>query len=280
MTELGEGLFTKCENLLSVTLPANLTSLPDSTFNHCRLLADVTMPRNLKVIGVSAFLGCQDLCRLSIPASVTEIRDDAFNHCAGLSVYYEGTPAQWRKITIGVRNYLESIYPVYYSKPVAGFSDVKESQHFADTVAWAIESDIANGTSSDIFSPYMTVDRAQAVTFLWRTAGCPEPSSTVSPYRDVTNANAYYYKAVLWATEQGIVGGVGNHLFNLSGQLSYDQMLTTPGRAAGANLTGSNWSAAAVEWAETRGLTKGLSYSAGGSCPRCDVAYLLWMQMK
>ncbi len=162
---------------------------------------------------------------------------------------------------------------------VAGFTDVYVSDYYADAVAWAKDREITGGTTPTTFSPSATVTRAQAVTFLWRAAGEPEPASTASPFTDVTDSGQYYYKAVLWAAEQGIVGGVGNGQFSLDGNLSYEQILAMLCRAAGADASGADWSAKALSWAETNGLTDGLAFSAGGSCPRSDVVYCLWKQM-
>lgn len=162
---------------------------------------------------------------------------------------------------------------------VAGFSDVHEDDYFADAVIWAKENGVTSGTSATTFSPGSTVTRAQAVTFLWRAAGSPQPDAAGSPFTDVTDPGAYYYDAVLWATEQGITGGVGDDRFSVNGTLTYDQILAMLCRAAGGTATGSDWSAAALAWAEENGLTDGLTFTSKGSCPRSDVVYCLWKQM-
>lgn len=59
------------------------------------------------------------------------------------------------------------------------------------------------GTTATTFSPANPCTRAQIITFLWHAAGSPEPESMESTFRDVTDASAYYYKAVLWAAEEG-----------------------------------------------------------------------------
>lgn len=169
--------------------------------------------------------------------------------------------------------------PVPPSPTVAGFSDVHESDYFADAVVWAKETGVTGGTSATTFSPGSTVTRAQAVTFLWRAARSPEPAAATSPFTDVTDTGAYYYDAVLWATEQGITGGVGNNRFSVDGTLTYDQMLAMLCRAAGDTATGADWSAAAVAWAKEHGLTNGLNFGAKNSCPRSDVVYCLWKQL-
>ena len=169
--------------------------------------------------------------------------------------------------------------PTRPSPTVAGFSDVHESDYYADAVVWAKETGVTSGTSATTFSPGSTVTRAQAVTFLWRAAGSSQPAAATSPFTDVTDTGAYYYDAVLWATEQGITGGVGNNRFSVDSTLTYDQMLAMLCRAAGDTATGDDWSAAAVAWAKEHGLTNGLNFGAKNSCPRSDVVYCLWKQL-
>ena len=51
------------------------------------------------------------------------------------------------------------------------------------------------------------------VTFLWRAAGKPEPTTTDNPFKDVVEGS-FYYKAVLWAVEQGITKGTSATTFS------------------------------------------------------------------
>ena len=169
--------------------------------------------------------------------------------------------------------------PAKPSPTVAGFRDVYEDDYFADAVVWAKQTGVTGGTSATTFSPNNTVTRADAMTFLWRAAGSPEPESLVSPFSDVTDTGAYYYKAVLWASENGITSGVSATAFGIKNTLSYDQILAFLFRAAGETDVGSDWSAAAVNWAAENGLTAGLTFTAKGNCPRSDVIYCLWKQL-
>ena len=77
-----------------------------------------------------------------------------------------------------------------------GFSEVSAGDYFAQAVEWAVGEEITQGTGGGWFSPDSTVTRAEAVTFLWRAQGRPEPGSSVSPFTDVTDKNAYYDDAV------------------------------------------------------------------------------------
>ncbi len=53
------------------------------------------------------------------------------------------------------------------------FDDVPPGRYFTDAVRWMAAEGITTGTRPRQFSPHDPVDRAQAVTFLWREAGQP-----------------------------------------------------------------------------------------------------------
>ena len=93
------------------------------------------------------------------------------------------------------------------------FSDVPNTNQFAPyykAIQWAVEQGITKGTGNgSTFSPNDPVTRAQFVTFLWRYAGEPSPKNLSSNFNDI-DANQFYYKAVLWAAENGITEGYGS----------------------------------------------------------------------
>ena len=105
------------------------------------------------------------------------------------------------------------------------FADVKTSDYFYKPVKWAFGSKITGGTSDTTFSPDETCSRAQVVTFLWRTAGQPEPKGKNNPFADV-KSDSYYYKAVLWAVEQGITGGTSATTFSPDNNCTRAQVVT------------------------------------------------------
>ncbi len=93
------------------------------------------------------------------------------------------------------------------------FSDVPNTNQFSPyykAIQWAVEQGITKGTGNgSTFSPNDPVTRAQFVTFLWRYAGEPSPKNLSSNFNDI-DANQFYYKAVLWAAENGITEGYGS----------------------------------------------------------------------
>ena len=106
------------------------------------------------------------------------------------------------------------------------FTDLDPKAYYYKAVLWGTEQKIVGGYSDNTFRPQGTCSRSQAVTFLWRYYGSPEPKATKSSFSDVTNKNAYYYKAVLWASENGITGGYPDGTFRLSGDCTRAQMVT------------------------------------------------------
>ncbi|MGN1409340.1 MAG: S-layer homology domain-containing protein, partial [Eubacteriales bacterium] len=168
------------------------------------------------------------------------------------------------------------------------FTDVPADAYYADAVSWAVLNGITNGTSETTFSPNASCTRAQAVTFLWRAAGSPEPSSDLSPFTDV-KSDMYYYKAVLWAVEQGITLGTSDTKFSPNSTCTRAQIVTFLWRsqecpAAGednpfTDVDGGAYYAEAVKWAVAEGVTSGTSdttFSPDNDCTRAQIVTFLW----
>lgn len=104
------------------------------------------------------------------------------------------------------------------------FSDISSNTYYYDAILWAVENGITSGTSSTTFSPDSPVNRGQAVTFLYRTAGSPAAKGT-NPFADVENS-AYYANAALWAAEQEITIGTSATTFSQSDSCTRAQTVT------------------------------------------------------
>ena len=92
------------------------------------------------------------------------------------------------------------------------FSDVPAGVWVAEAVAWMAEAGLTTGTVAGRFSPGQFVTRGEAVTFLWRLAGSPHPSSLATSFVDVPDV-AFYRRAVAWAVENGITQGLNDFIF-------------------------------------------------------------------
>lgn len=167
------------------------------------------------------------------------------------------------------------------------FVDVPVDAYYYDAVLWAAENGITGGVDAVHFAPNATCTRAQIVTFLWRAAGSPEPKA-VSSFTDVS-ADAYYAKAVAWAVENGITGGIGGNKFAPDATCTRAQAMTFLYRAAGSPAVSGDiafsdvgtdaYYANAVAWAAKEGITGGIGGGLFGSdndCTRAQIVTFLY----
>ena len=168
----------------------------------------------------------------------------------------------------------------------AGFADVKPGAYYEDAVNWAVGQKITAGKSATAFAPNDACTRAQAVTFLWRAAGSPEPK-TMSSFTDVP-ASAYYAKAVAWAVETGITNGMTATMFAPDATCTRGQSVTFLYRALKGTASGSaNFTdvksdafyADAINWAVANNVTNGTSnttFSPDADCTRAEIVTFLY----
>ena len=172
------------------------------------------------------------------------------------------------------------------------FIDVKPGDFFYEPVKWAVNNKITNGTSSTTFSPYKNCNRAEIVTFLWRAAGSPEPTSTRNPFTDVNSVrDASYYKAILWASQKGITAGTNATTFSPYQECTRSQIVTFLYRYAGKpsgyysnpfkDVSSVNEASYynAILWAVGKGITQGTStttFSPYASCTRGEAVTFLY----
>lgn len=168
------------------------------------------------------------------------------------------------------------------------FADVNESDYFYEAVKWAAEMGITSGTSETTFSPHASCTRAQMVTFLWRAAGTPEPADSETSFGDV-DKEAYYYKALLWAVENGITSGTSATTFSPDAVCTRGQMAMFLYRSAETpDVSGSNsftdvddgaYYKEAVIWAKNEDITTGTSattFSPDAACTRAQMVTFLF----
>ena len=172
------------------------------------------------------------------------------------------------------------------------FTDVPSGAYYEDAVVWAVKKGITSGTSATTFNPDGSCTRAQAVTFLWRAAGSPEPKSAAMPFTDVP-AGSYFEKAVLWAVENGITKGTSDTTFGPDASCTRAQIVTFLWRAGGSPAVSGNsafsdvaadaYYAAAVVWAEKNGVTGGIGgglFGSDNTCTRAQIVTFLHRAMK
>ena len=105
------------------------------------------------------------------------------------------------------------------------FKDVKKSDYFYKACIWGNEKHIVEGYKDGTFGPQIICARRHAVTFLWRLAGQPKPSSSKNKFSDVKKSD-YFYTATLWASEMKILAGYSDGTFRPNGNCLRRQMVT------------------------------------------------------
>ena len=184
---------------------------------------------------------------------------------------------------------IEVIFMKANGNPQTGvFADVAAGSYYEDAVDWAVENGITKGTDDTHFSPDGICTRAQAVTFLWRTAGSPASKTSAMPFTDVP-VGSYYYDAVLWAVENGITKGTSDTTFSPNMTCSRAQIVAFLWRsekspAAGtvnpfADVKADAYYADAVLWAVKEDVTKGTTattFSPDANCTRAQIVTFIW----
>lgn len=169
------------------------------------------------------------------------------------------------------------------------FTDVKSGAYYYDAVLWAVENKITAGTTATTFAPNDTCTRGQIVSFLWRAKGKPEPTSTVNPFTDVKEGD-YFYKAVLWAVENGITSGTSATTFSPNAGCTRGQVAAFLWRAEGKQAPSSDsnpftdvkpgaYYYNAVLWAVENKITAGTSattFSPDATCTRGQIVSFLY----
>ncbi len=291
-----------------VTYPTSLKKIRDNAFRNCEDLLSVILPDGVEYVGKYAFAGT-GLQEIHMGSSVELIDDHAFASCRDLAcVYFTGDAPQ-----IGEQIFSEGYEPIlFYADGKAGwtyprwngyatavmkdsqlgstaFSDVAADAYYAEAVGWAVSQSITNGTGGGTFSPDTYCLRGQIVTFLWRAAGCPEPETKDNPFTDVSDRE-YFYKAVLWAVENGITNGTGDGLFSPYYSCNRAQAVTFLWRAMGGPKATSSQNPFtdvapdayyydAVLWAVENGITNGVSatsFAPTKTCTRAQIVTFLY----
>ena len=218
--------------LTEVALPDSVTVIDAFAFYGCTGLNEIVIPAGVKEIGDSAFYACENLKAVyflgNAPETVGEFAfqmsyyDDANEtssniNIPGLTLYYLEGASGWTSPTWGAE-----AYPTAVWKP-SGYFDVKPGSWYEQSVQYATEHGLMNGTGTNTFEPESTMTRAMLVTVLWRYANAPKPGA--NPFTDVPNGK-WYTDAVAWAAENGVVNGVGDGKFEPDGSVTREQMAT------------------------------------------------------
>ena len=169
------------------------------------------------------------------------------------------------------------------------FPDAPWGQYYSTPIEWAVNAGITTGYPNGLFGTEDTCSRGQVVTFLWRAAGCPAPTSTSHSFTDI-EPGQYYYNAVLWAVEKGITTGLSATTFGPNDPCNRGQVVTFLWRYAGkpapssyshsfTDVDSAQFYFVPMLWAYEKGITTGTSattFSPANPCTRGQVVTFLY----
>ena len=81
---IGENMFYKLDNLISLKLPDNAVAIRNFAMGSCSAFEEVTLPGKLEAIESCAFIGCLNLKKMNFPSSLRTIGEKAFYGCRNL----------------------------------------------------------------------------------------------------------------------------------------------------------------------------------------------------
>ena len=174
------------------------------------------------------------------------------------------------------------------------FTDVYADDWYASAVEYTYNKGILLGTSDTTFNPNTKLTRGMLVTILHRMEGKPTPT-TQNKFSDVSKSQ-YYYDAVVWATEKGIIHGYDNGKFGPDNTITRQDVAVilrnyTQYKGIDTNVTSnlggfsdgnlvSDYAKSAVEWAVGTGVitgnNNGESLTPHGTATRAEAASIMY----
>ena len=171
------------------------------------------------------------------------------------------------------------------------YKDVTKSSDFwYEPTYYLTNKNVVKGYDKQTkFKPANDCSRAQMITFLWRLNGSPKPSSSKNPFNDIKKDD-YFYNAVRWAAEKGIVTVPSNNKFNPQTVCNRAMTVTFLYRMAGSpsvdtsknpfsDIQKSDYYFKAVIWASKKKIVAGYddgTFRPDGKCLRRQMVTFLY----
>ena len=266
--------------------------------NLCSDEADAIIKTQLAKMQAKCYVAAKEMKAAIADMSIDEAKEYCTAKSAALAKEaHELTVALYKDLAQGQHCFADGFCKICgaVDKTYNPFEDVADSAVYKDAVLWAYYSEpyqIAKGFDADTFAPKASCTRAQAVTFLWRAAGCPAPEGECS-FTDV-NPDSVFCDAITWAAENDIAQGFSATEFKPNDTVTRAQFVTFLWRfndcpeseGSIADFTDAADIAepyqAAVAWAVDQGITEGFedgSFAPKADCTRYAVVLFLYRNL-
>ena len=172
--------------------------------------------------------------------------------------------------------------------PSKGFTDVDSEKWYHEYMDYAVEKGLLEGTSPTTMEPNATLTRAQLAQVLYNLEGKPAVTGDL-PFEDVAEGK-WYYAAILWANQEGVVDGMSPDTFAPNEDISRQDLALMLYRYAGEpTVTGDldgfkdagqvgDWAEEAITWAVEEGIIDGMTPTTlepTGTATRAQAAAML-----
>ena len=172
--------------------------------------------------------------------------------------------------------------------PSKGFTDLDSDKWYHEYMDYAVEQGLLEGTSPTTMEPNATLTRAQLAQVLYNLEGKPQVQGDLD-FTDVAEGK-WYYAAILWANQEGVVDGMSPDTFAPNEDISRQDLALMLYRYAGEPETqGSlekfqdagkvgDWAEKAITWAVEEGIIDGMTPTTlepTGTATRAQAAAML-----
>jgi uncharacterized repeat protein (TIGR02543 family) len=104
------------------------------------------------------------------------------------------------------------------------FRDVACDRWYTSAISWAAKTGVVVGCGDGTFQPERYITREQLATMLWRYSGEPAAIGKLDSFTDSADISNYALDAMKWATECGILNGMGDGKLEPRGQATRAQV--------------------------------------------------------
>lgn len=172
--------------------------------------------------------------------------------------------------------------------PSKAFTDLGDKQWYHDSIDYAVENGLLEGTSPTTMEPNATLIRAQLAQILYNIED--KPAATGEMVFEDVPASEWFYSPVLWANQNEIINGTSPTTFEPLEDISRQDLALMLYRYAGkpavtGDLDGftdadqvGDWAEEAMAWAVAEGIVQGdtpTTLNPTGTATRAEAAAML-----
>ncbi len=330
---IGRNAFEQCTCLKRINLSKNVTSIGGGAFYGCESLQDVyySGTKNDRQI-ISYYDGEEDynlslatwhyqvpdapVIRITETTSTSiRIEWNMTDNSTDYDVYRKLNNGKWEKLKrvtenncfivlnggtnsfkVQAYNRNNKEYSVFSNEISMNaeypFIDVKANAYYINALKWAYQNNVIAGTTGEKFSPDDNCTRGQLAVMIYRMFGKPSIAGKTIPFTDVKSSD-YFYKAVVWAYNEGIITGTSSTKFSPNSSITRQDLVVMLWRMQNKpKVTATNpftdvnegmYSYKAIMWAYKVGVTSGTSatkFSPKDQCTRAQIAAFLYKYNK